>query len=291
MPLSPAFPYESRWVDVHGTRMHYVEQGAGDPVLFIHGNPTSAYLWRNVMPYASRQGRAIAVDLVGMGGSGKPELGYRFADHLRYVEGFIDALGLDRVRLVTHDWGGALGMSWARRHPERVRGVAFMETVVVPFEWSRVPLPFRVTFAAMRHPVIGDWLNVRHGFFLRVLLPGLVVRGLTREEKSAYYSPFRTAQSRRPVAQWPREIPFSGQPADVHEEVTANYAWLSTAPVPKLLLHADPGSIITAPLVRRLKREITGLQDVAIGRGRHYVQEDEPDRIGRALEEWLGRQP
>lgn len=290
MPISAVSPFESRWVGVHGSRMHYVETGSGDPILFVHGMPASSYAWRNVLPYAAPHGRAIAVDLIGMGRSDKPDLDYRFTDHMRYLDGFIEALGLDRVTLVLHGWAGVLGLSWARRHASRVRAISLLEAVVVPRLWSELPVGERVLLAAMRNRLVGDLMNQRGRFLLTVLMPRLTRRRLSRAEMTAYLAPFPTPLSRRPVAQWPREMPLSGQPVGVHAEVQRNYEWLRTAPLPKLLLHASPGVMIPAAVVSRLRREVFGLTDSSIGRGLHYVQEDQPDAIGRVLDTWLRAQ-
>lgn len=289
MAPSPEFPYESQFADVLGSRMHYVESGRGDPILFVHGNPTSSYLWRNVLPYGAQHGRAIALDLIGMGRSDKPDLDYRFFDHLRYVEGFVDALDLRDLTLVLHDWGGGLGLSYARRHPDNVRAVAVMEAVVAPVEWSDANLVERVVFGLMRHPRIGDRMNRRGTFFLRRLMPMMTRRRLTARERAAYAEPYPTPTSRRPIAQWPREIPFSGQPADVHREIASNYEWFRTAPIPKLLLHAEPGVIVKRRQVAELRTDVEGLETVFVGRGRHYIQEDVPEAIGDALSTWLRR--
>ena len=287
MTPSPAFPYESRFVDVLDSSMHYVEDGEGDPILFLHGNPTSSYLWRNVIPYAAPHGRAIAVDLIGMGKSGKPELEYRFFDHLRYLEAFIDALDLRNIRLVVHDWGGGLGFSYARRHPDNVAGIAFMECVLMPMEWSEADPVTRMVFRRMRDPRKGDRMNREKSFFLKRLMPMMTRRRLTAEEEAVYAAPYPTPESRLPIAQWPREIPISGQPADLTDEIGANFEWFRSAQLPKLFLHARPGIIFTKKTVARLEKEIDGVESVLVGKGKHYLQEDVPDEIGAALHRWL----
>ena len=284
---SPAFPYESKYVDVLGSRMHYVEQGDGDPILFIHGNPTSSYLWRNVIPHAAPHGRAIALDLIGMGKSDKPDIDYRFFDHLEHLTGFIDALGLQNVTLVIHDWGGGLGISYARRHPDNVAAIAFMECVLLPMEWSDANPVTRFMFKRMRDLDKGRRMNQDNSFFLKRLMPMMTRRRLTAEEKARYAEPYPTPESRKPIAVWPREIPIGGEPADMTSEIGENYAWIRTAPIPKLFLHATPGVIFTKKTVARIEDEIDGLQSVPVGRGKHYIQEDVPDTIGTALSTWL----
>lgn len=289
MTISTDFPYESRYVDVLGSAMHYVEQGEGDPILFLHGNPTSSYLWRNIIPYASRHGRAIAVDLIGMGRSAKPDIGYRFVDHARYLDAFIEALGLTNVTLVIHDWGSGLGFHYATRHSDNVKAVAFMEAIVRPSNWADANHIERALFKRMRHPEKGDRMNIDNNFFIERALPFMTKRRLSKTERDAYRQPFLDPGTRRPVAVWPREIPFDGEgPHDVHQMATAWWAWLQQSDTPKLLLHATPGVIIKKKLVAELEAALPNLTSVAIGKGRHYVQEDEPDAIGHALSAWLG---
>ena len=288
MASSDAFPFESQFVEILGSRMHYVESGTGDPILFIHGNPTSSYLWRNIIPHAVPHGRAIAVDLIGMGKSDKPDIPYRFFDHYRYLEGFIEALGLTDITLVIHDWGGGLGTSDARRHPDNVTGIAFMESVVMPMDLADADPVTRFVFNRMRDPEKGDRMNKEKSFFLKRLMPMMTRAKLSPAAKKAYLAPYPTPASRTPVAVWPREIPISGTPADMTEEIGDNYEWFKTAPIPKLLLHAKPG-VIFKQLVPELERDVANLTSVPIGKGKHYVQEDQPEAIGVALSSWLAK--
>jgi len=193
--ISAEFPFESRFVEVNGHNIHYVEKGEGKPILFIHGNPTSSYLWRNIIPHAAAHGRAIALDLIGMGKSDKPDLDYRFADHVPYVEGFIEELGLEDVTLVIHDWGSALGFHYASRHSENIRGIAFMEAVIRPMRWSQFPADFKAGFKLMRTPIIG-WLMISGlNMFVNKILPSAVVRDLTDVEMKHYRAPYPTPSS------------------------------------------------------------------------------------------------
>jgi haloalkane dehalogenase len=287
MSPSPEFPFESRFVGVNGSQMHYVEVGEGDPILFLHGNPTSSYLWRNVIPHVAGQGRAIAVDLIGMGKSDKPDIDYRFFDHLEYLEAFVAELELTNVTLVVHDWGGGLGLSYARRHPDNVRGIAFMEAVVKPMSWDETGLVNRFVFKRMRDPKKGDRMNLDKNFFVKRLMPMMVGRKLTDVEKAAYAEPYPTRESRQPVAMWPREIPISGEPADMHSEISQNYEWFQTVSIPKLFLYAEPGVIFNNTNAAEIKDRVANLDTVFIGKGKHYVQEDEPDAIGRAISSWI----
>lgn len=266
--------------------MHFVEQGEGDPILFIHGNPTSSYLWRNIIPFAATRGRAIAVDLIGMGKSDKPDLPYRFFDHYRYLEAFIEELGLTNVTLVIHDWGGGLGTSYARRHPDNVAGIAFMESVLKPMDLADADPVTRFMFNRMRDQRKGDRMNMKKAFFLKRLMPMMTSAKLSAEVKQAYMEPYPTPESRKPVAVWPREIPLSGSPADMVEEIGDNYDWFKTAPIPKLMLHAKPG-VIFKTLVDEVERDVDNLTSVFIGKGKHYLPEDQPQAIGEALSTWL----
>ncbi len=287
--ISAAFPFESRFVEVAGSRMRYVEEGEGPPVLFLHGNPTSSYLWRNVIPHVTGAGRCIALDLIGMGRSDKPDVDYRFVDHSRYVEGAIEALGLEHVALVVHDWGSALGFHYARRNEGNVRALAFMEAILMPVpDWDAFPPDARELFQAFRTPEVGWDLIARQNVFVEQVLPGSIVRTLGEEEMERYREPYPDEASRKPVWRWPNEIPIAGQPADVVEIVNAYNAWLQETALPKLLFHASPGALGTSPMIEWAKAHLENLETVDLGAGIHFLQEDHPHAIGRELERWLG---
>lgn len=270
--------------------MHYVEVGSGEPILLLHGQPTSSYLWRNIIPHLEPLGRVIAPDLIGFGKSDKPKLEYRFVDHARYIDGFIEAMGLDKVTLVIHDWGSGLGFHWARRHPDRVRGLAFFEAILAPIpSWDDFNPALRETFQAFRSAEMGRELLVNQNVFIEQVLPGAVARGLTEAEMNVYREPFKDPASREPVYRWPNELPIGGEPADVTEIVTAYNAWLQETDVPKLFLHADPGAISDARLVEWCKTNLKELETVHVGPGIHYLQEDNPDGIGQAVADWYRR--
>ena len=286
-PISEKFPFESHYVEVNGHRIHYVEQGEGAPILFLHGNPTSAYLWRNVIPYAARHGRAIAMDLIGMGKSDKPDIPYGFFDHVPFVDGFIETLGLKDIILVIHDWGSGLGFHYARRHAENVRGIAFMEAIYRPVQWSDFPADFKVGFKLMRTPGIG-WIMVSGlNFFVNKILPQAIVRTLSETEMARYREPYPTFRSRRPVRRWPCEIPIEGHPDDVHQAVSAYNAWLQETDIPMLLFHAEPGGLIREKDVAWCREHLKNLATVDIGPGLHFVQEDNPHKIGGELGKWI----
>lgn len=284
--MSATFPPESTFVEVYGSRMHYVEEGSGDPVLLLHGNPTSSYLWRNVIPHLSPLARCIAPDLIGMGKSDKPDIEYRFFDHVRYVDGFIEALGLRNITFVAHDWGSALAFHYGRRHEGNVKGLAFMEAIVRPLTWDEWPEQARGVFQAFRTPGVGENLILEQNAFVEQVLPGAILRKLSQEEMDRYRQPYPDPASRKPTWRWPNEIPIDGEPADVVEAAQAYAEWLGKSDVPKLLLYAHPGAIMREPLVEWCRKNVRNLKTVDIGPGVHFVQEDRPHEIGEAIAEW-----
>lgn len=289
-PAPTAFPFTKKRIDVLGASMAYVDEGSGDPILFLHGNPTSSYLWRNIIPHVSGLGRCIAPDLIGMGDSEKIDSEYRFVDHARYVDGFIEALGLDRVTLVLHDWGSALGFAWAMRHPERVRALAFMEAILMPLpSWDVFPPPQRDLFVAICTPGVGEDLVLERNVFVEQILPGAVLAGLAPEAMAAYRAPFPDPASRRPVLAWPRQIPVAGQPADVVATVNAYRDALTQSKLPKLMFAATPGAIGTADTVAWCRANLPALEIIDLGAGVHYLQEDHPDAIGHGLAAFVRR--
>jgi haloalkane dehalogenase len=287
-PIPAADPHPRRRVRVLDAEMAYVDTGAGDPVVFLHGNPTSSYLWRNVILHVQPASRCLAPDLIGMGDSGKaPGGSYRFADHARYLDAWFEALALDRVTLVVHDWGSALGFHWARRHPERVRGLVYMEALVRPVTWDEWPEVARKVFQAMRSPGGEEMVLVKNVFVERIL-PASVLRGLTEAEMAAYRRPYlEPGESRRPTLTWPRQIPIDGEPADVVAIVDDYARWLATSDVPKLFVNAEPGTILTGPQ-REFCRTWPNQQEITV-RGSHFVQEDSPREIGAAVAGFVAR--
>ena len=280
-----------RLVEVEGRKMAYVELGSGDPILFQHGNPTSSYLWRNVMPHVEDLGRCIALDLIGMGDSDKlPDSGpgrYTFAEHYRWFSGALEALGIrERVTLVLHDWGSALGFHWANQHREAVRGICYMEAIVRPIAtWADWPEALQPVFRALRSEA-GDELVLQKNFFVERLLPGAVLRGLTDAEMAVYRRPFaEPGENRRPTLDWPRQIPIGGEPADVVAIVDDYGRWLQTSDLPKLFVNADPGTILVGA-ERAFCRGWPNQTEVTV-RGSHFIQEDSPNQIGRALRAWM----
>jgi haloalkane dehalogenase len=256
-------------------------------VVFLHGNPTSSYLWRNVIPHVASRARCLAPDLIGMGDSGPAPGGrYRFVDHVRYLDAWFDAVGVERdVTLVMHDWGSALGFHWAHRHPERVKGLVYMEAIVRPVTWADWPENARKIFQTMRSPA-GEEIVLQKNVFVERILPLSVMRGLGDAEMSVYRRRYvEPGESRRPTLTWPREIPIDGEPADVVAIVDAYAKWLSTSPIPKLFVNAEPGSILTGAQ-REFCRIWPNQREVTV-RGTHFIQEDSPHEIGRAIAEFL----
>lgn len=290
--ISSAFPFTHKYATVHGARMAYLDEGAGEPIVLLHGNPSSSYLWRNVIPHLTGVGRCIAPDLIGMGRSDKPDLAYRFADHARYLEGLLDQLGLDRITFVIHDWGSALGFDWAMRHPERVRALAFMEAIIAPIDrWDRFPAEGRELFQQLRTPGVGEALVLDQNLFVERLLPGGVLRGLTEAEMAHYRAPFVERAARRPTLAWPRELPIAGEPADVVATVARYGEALQRSPLPKLLFTVEPGALVRGELVAWCRAHLPNLEVVPLGAGLHFVQEDHPHAIGRHLAGWIGGLP
>ena len=279
-------------VQVNGKTMAYVEMGDGDPIVFLHGNPTSSYLWRNVMPHVSGQGRCIAPDLIGMGDSDKLDnpgpASYRLVEHREYLNGFLSSVGVsDNVTLVLHDWGSALGFDWARRNPGKIRGLAYMEAFVLPLDWSQFPQEVRPLFEAFRSPS-GEEMILKNNFFVEHVLPGAIMRKLTDKEMAVYRRPFENpGEDRRPTLTWPREIPFDGEPADVSLIIREYSDWMAVNDLPKLFIEARPGAILRGEL-RDYASTWKNQTEVAVN-GVHFIQEDCPDEIGRALSAWLDK--
>jgi haloalkane dehalogenase len=279
-----------RAVEVLGRSMSFRECGNGDPIVFLHGNPTSSYLWRHVMGKVSHLGRCVAPDLLGMGGSAKAQEsgddGYRFAVHRQHLDALLELLGVSsRVTFVGHDWGAVLATDWARRHPERVRRIAYMETLVAPVNWTDDNAPDPVTFRALRSPR-GEQMVLEDNFFVEKVLPAGTSRRLSDVEMAEYRTPYSEAgESRRPTLTWAREIPIDGEPQDVYDIVAANGAWMESAQIPKLFVNGDPGALLTGRS-RELCRRWPNQTEVTVP-GLHFLPEDSPEQIADALASWL----
>lgn len=268
--------------------MSYVDVGEGQqPVVFLHGNPTWSYLWRNVIPHLAGQRRCLAPDLVGMGQSGPaPDGRYRFADHARYLDAWFNAVVPDHpIVLVLHDWGSALGFHWAFRHQERIAAIAYMEAIVQPRNWQDFPDDRRSLFQRLRSPE-GDQLVFEENFFIETVLPNSIIRPLEEQEMEAYRAPFREPESRMPTLVWPRELPIAGEPRDVVQTVEQYGRWLSQSSLPKLLIKADPGAVLVGRAYEFCRRW-PNQREISVP-GIHFIQEDSADAIGAALREFVG---
>ena len=286
--ISAAEP-DRKYLSINGKKMAYVEMGRGDPIVFQHGNPTSSYLWRNIMPELAEQGRCIAVDLIGMGGSDKLDNSgpdrYRYVEHRDFLFAAWEALDVrDRVTLVIHDWGSALGFDWASQHPESMLGICYMEGIVVPVTWDDWPDAATQIFKGFRSDA-GESLVLEKNLFIERVLPGSVLRKLTGEEMDVYRRPYlEPGEDRRPMLTWPRQIPIDGKPADVHAIVEAYSRWLQSSNVPKLFINAEPGAILTGRQ-REFCRGFPNQTEVTVA-GSHFIQEDSPAEIANALSAW-----
>ena len=289
--ISALDPYPRRRVDCEGVEMAYVDTGANaglETVVFLHGNPTSSYLWRNVIPHVEPLARCLAPDLVGMGDSGRtPDGSYRFADHRRHLDAWFDAvLPEGPVTLVVHDWGSALGFHWAFRHQDRIKGLAYMEALVRPLTWEEWPDAARRVFQGFRSPA-GEEMALTNNVFVERVLPGSTLNGISEEAMQVYRRPYlEPGESRRPTLSWPRDIPIDGEPEDVVAIVGEYAAWLSQSDIPKLFINADPGAILTGAQ-RQFCRTWPNQREVTVP-GVHFIQEDSPAEIGQAIAEWYG---
>ena len=292
MPISATPFAQKKFATVRGRRMAYIDEGAGDAIVFQHGNPTSSYLWRNVMPHCAGLGRLIACDLIGMGDSDKlPDSGparYRYAEQRDYLFALWETLALgERVILIIHDWGSALGFDWANQHRDRVAGIAYMEAIVTPLRWTDWPENARGAFQGFRSEG-GEAMILQKNMFVERVLPGSVIRRMSDDEMAEYRRPFLDAsEDRRPTLTWPREIPIEGEPADVVKIVQDYAAWLAHSALPKLFINADPGSILVGRQ-REVCRAWPNQTEVSVN-GFHFLQEDSPDAIGRAVADFVRR--
>lgn len=284
--ISPDYPFEPHFVQVHGSRIHYIDEGSGDPILFLHGNPTWSYVWRNIIPYVTPFGRCLAPDLIGMGRSDKPDIEYRLVDHIKYVEGFIEQLGLKNITLVLHDWGSVIGFHYATRHENNIKALAFMEAALHPMPgWDDLPPENRTFFQTVKGPDSWD-LIVNQNMFIEQFLQSLVLRQLAPEEMTYYREPYLEPINRKPLWRWPQEVSIGGDPADVQAILSAYSQKLPQSDLPKLLFYSSPGFILPAPLVSWCRQNLKNLATVDVGPGNHILQEENPHLIGAELAKW-----
>ncbi|PHQ67235.1 MAG: haloalkane dehalogenase [Sneathiella sp.] len=291
--MTAATKYKKKSATIRGLKMAYIEEGEGDPIVFLHGNPTSSYLWRNVMPHLEGRGRLIAPDLIGMGDSEKlPDStaeSYTFKEHRNFLHDLLAYLEVEQnVTLVIHDWGSALGFDWAYQNQDAVKGIAYMEAIVRSVEsWDHWPEAARKIFQGFRSPA-GEELILEKNIFVERVLPGSIIRPLDEAEQREYSRPFRKpGEDRRPTLTWPRQIPIAGEPEDVVEIVDAYSAWLAQSDIPKLFINADPGSILIGPQ-RDFCRTWPNQTEVTV-KGLHFIQEDSPDEIGKAVADFTAK--
>lgn len=283
-----AFGYHT--VEVLDSRMTYIDTGAhpDSAVVFLHGNPMSSYLWRNIIPHVAPTHRCVAPDLIGMGKSGKPNIEYRFVDHARYLSAFLDAvIPAGPVVLVVHDWGSALGFDWARQRPDRIIGLVLMEFVVPAPSWDGFPEAQKAMFQAFRAPETGRKMLIEENMFVEVIVPSGIVRALGDAEMDQIREPFTSPESREPIFQWPNEIPIAGSPPDVYKLTEELHTWLLGSELPKLLFWATPGALIPEKRAAWYSENLHNTQNVGVGPGIHWLQEDNPHLIGSSIAKWL----
>ncbi|MDG0792314.1 haloalkane dehalogenase [Cohnella ginsengisoli] len=289
-PIGAAYPFESRYMTVKGHRLHYVDLGAGDPVVFLHGNPTWSYMYRNIIPYAQDTRRCIAVDLIGMGRSDKPDIGYTFLEHVDYVTRFIEQLELDNITLVGHDWGMAIGLQYAMRHPGKIKAIAMLEPQALypNAAWSDFSPPeAQPLFQKLRDPAEG-WPFMRdNSVFVEGMTSTIINRTISPEEHEQYREPFRRPEDRKPMWVFPNQIPIEGRPAEVVEAVNARNEWLTSSPIPKLLFYATPGCTVREPQLAWCTANLPNLTLSDIGKGFHHLAEENPHAVGSVLRRWL----
>ena len=290
--ISADFPFQSKYLPVNGHRLHYLDEGsptADHTFLLLHGNPTSNYIWRNIVPYLSPFGRVVAPDLIGMGKSDKPDINYSFADHIDYIDGFIEGLQLKNLILVVQDWGSGIGFHYAKRFPAQVRGIVFFEAIVRPIEWKDANLMERFIFKRFRHPEKGHKMIVKQNFFVKRFLPMMTRRKLSREEKAYYAASYLEEKNRKAVWVWPSQIAISGEPAFSHQVKSAYADWLPVSTQPKLMFHARPGMIIKKKEAQQIIASWKNLEAIDLGKGKHYLQETYPHQIGQGITDWFHR--
>jgi haloalkane dehalogenase len=276
-------------VPVLDSTMAYREAGnpSSPTVLFLHGNPTSSYLWRNVIPLVAPVAHCIAPDLIGFGQSGKPDIEYRFFDQARYLDAFLDKIGISSAYVVAHDWGTGLAFHLAARRPEFIRGLAFMEFIRPMPTWNDFPGDAVEIFKKFRTPGVGENLILNENMFVEQVLPGAIVRRLTEDEMAVYRAPFPTAESRRPTWRFPNDLPIEGEPADVYTVIEEAHRALAQSSYPKLLFAGDPGALVSPAFAESFANGLKNCRLIHIGPGIHYLQEDNPVAIGSTIHEWL----
>mgnify|MGYP001791630119 CR=1 FL=1 len=286
-PISDEFPFESKYLEIYESNIHYIEEGEGDPILFLHGNPACNYLWRNIIPYLSAQGRCIAPDLIGMGKSDKPDLKYGFEDAYRYLDAFIKKMNLRDVTLVVHDWGSALGFHYANLNRDNIKAIAFMEAMYDAPTLDNVPLSTKLAIKLLRNPIFGKFLALDLNIFIKKMFPSMVMRKLTEKERNFYAAPYKTRRSRVPLLAFPLDGPIDDKKPTVVTAAVKSWApWLASVTIPKLCLYVTPGVAIQEKDVKKIKETFVNTEMIHVGKGLHFIQEDHPHELGEALSNW-----
>lgn len=291
-PISAKFPFESKYQEVLNSTIHYIDVGdtsAQHTYLLLHGNPTSNYLWRNIVPYLSDHARVVAPDLIGMGKSGKPDIDYDLEDHVQYMDEFIAKMQLTNIILVIQDWGSGIGFHYARRNPENVKGIVFFEAIIRPIEWSDANLIEKYIFKRFRHPEKGHKMIVEKNFFVEKFIPMMSGRKLTEEEMDNYRAPYLKKEDRKPIRVWPTQIAIGGDPEFSTSVIQNYYEYNPTTTIPKLMFHVKPGMIIKKKEAEQIKATWKNLETVYLGKGKHYLQEQYPHEIGDGISMWYHR--
>lgn len=291
--ISAEFPFISKYLEVNpdlpgipGSKIHYIDEGKGDPILFLHGNPTSNYLWRNIIPYLTGKGRCIAPDLIGMGKSGKPDIDYGFHDTYVYLDAFIKKLDLKNVTLVLHDWGSGMGFHYANLNRDNIKAIVFMEAMYNAPTLYDMPTSIKMALRMIRMPVFGSLMVKTANMFIKKMLPDMILRDLTNVEMEAYAAPYPTSKSRKPLLAWPQDVPFGGKPKAVAEVVKSWNKWLGITDIPKLCFYVTPGVAIKEKDVKIIKDGMKNIKMIGLGEGLHFIQEDYPHEIGSGIAEW-----
>jgi len=284
--ISEDFPFESKFIEVKESKIHYIEEGDGDPILFLHGAPTSNFLWRNIIPYMKAHGRCIAPDLIGMGKSDQPDIEYGYFKSYEYLDGFIKNLDLKNVTLVLHDWGSGLGFHYADLNKENIKAVVFMEAMVGIPDVKDMPASVRMAMKMMRGSITGPLMIKVANLLVTKMIPDLILRKLTKKEMDYYKMPYPTIKSRSSLLPWPKEIPIDGKPKDVEDAINSYRSWLSTTTIPMLGFEVTPGVAMPKKDVDWAKENIKNLKMVDLGEGKHFIQEDYPHEIGAEISNW-----
>jgi len=285
--ISDKFPFESNYADVLGSKLHYVDEGNGTTFLFLHGNPTSSYLWRNIIPFVAKNNRAIAVDLIGMGKSGKPDIPYSMADHCAYIEAFVKKLSFKDIVLVLHDWGSFIGLNYAMRNEQNTKGIVLMEGILRPWDsWDTIPAVTRRIFQKFFDPTEGQKMIYEQNFFIEKAMPYLTKRKLSKTEMDVYREPFLNKESRKPMLSFPRELPIENLNKHNAAIINAYNEWMKTTDVPVHILWAKPGSLFRKEFIPSMRKEFPKMTDFCVGNSKHYLQEDCPNEIGNAIMDW-----